>query len=67
MMMPLRSVELRPGWRVMERYCDGCGVANASFGSGSLHDVLRTKDPGKIKVWCGPGGCRHEQRERANG
>ena len=51
----------------MERYCDGCGVANASFGSGSLHDVLRTKDPGKIKVWCGPGGCRHEQRERANG
>ena len=42
----------------MERYCDGCGVANAPFGSGSLHDVLRTKDTSKIKVWCGPGGCR---------
>ena len=61
--MPLQSVDLRPGFRVMERYCDGCGVANAAFGHGSLHDAVRTKDPSKVKVWCGPDGCKHGRKE----
>lgn len=57
-MMPLRSVETAPGYRAFERFCDGCGVANAPYGTGSLHEAIRTKDPTKVKVWCGPDGCK---------
>lgn len=61
--MPLHSVETAPGVRVFERFCDGCGVANAPHGIGSLREAIRTKDPSKIKVWCGPDGCRQQAKE----
>lgn len=64
--MPLRSIEITPGNRVFLRFCDGCGIANAPFGLGSLHEAIRTKDPSKVKVWCGSDGCRLEGQENAH-
>lgn len=61
--MPLRSVEITPGNRVFVRECDGCGLPNAPFGTGSIHEAIRTKDPSKVKVWCGINGCKAAKGE----
>jgi len=60
-MMPLTTYTI-PGTSstVMIRTCDGCGAPNAPYGTGSA-----TKDPSKVKVWCGPDGCRKAQQPAA--
>lgn len=57
-MMPISSYQIPNGARVLVRTCDGCGAPNAPYGTGSILEAIRTKDPSKVKVWCGPAGCR---------
>lgn len=61
--MPLVSHQIPGGARVVLRFCDGCNAPNAPFGTGSLHEAIRTKDPSKVKVWCGPTGCKAQVAE----
>lgn len=63
--MPLTTIETAPGHRVVVRTCDGCGSTHAPWGTGSLHEAIRTKDPSKVKCWCGPDGCRQAKEEKA--
>lgn len=42
-MMPIRSVESSPGHLVIERTCDGCGSPPSPWGTGSIHEALRTR------------------------
>lgn len=59
--MPIRSVESSPGHRVFERSCDGCGSPNAPFGTGRYTDALNSRDPSKVKCWCGSDGCQRDK------
>lgn len=56
-MMPIHFVHTGPEHAVPVRTCDGCGSTNAPYGEGSLREAIRTKDPRKVKCWCGPDGC----------
>jgi hypothetical protein len=57
-MTPISTYQIPGGARVVIRTCDGWGAPNAPFGMGNLHEAIRTKDPSKMKVWCGKDGCR---------
>lgn len=61
--MPIRSHQIPGGSLVVLRTCDGCGSPHAPWGTGSLHEAIRTKDPSKVKCWCGPGGCAAKANE----
>ena len=64
-MMPIRSHQIPGGSLVVLRSCDGCGSPHAPWGTGSLHEAIRTKDPSKVKCWCGKDGCRQAKEEKA--
>lgn len=61
--MPIRSVQTGPEHHVFVRSCDGCGSPHAPWGTGSLHEAIRTKDPSKVKCWCGKDGCAAKSNE----
>lgn len=63
--MPIRSVQTGPEHHVFIRACDGCGSPHAPWGTGSLHEALRTRDPSKVKCWCGPDGCVAKEEKAA--
>lgn len=65
--MPIRSHQIPGGSLVVLRSCDGCGSPHAPWGTGSLHEAIRTKDPSKVKCWCGPTGCAEKSTEIGNG
>ena len=63
--MPIRSHQIPGGSLVVLRTCDGCGSPHAPWGTGSLHEAIRTKDPSKVKCWCGKDGCVAKNEEKA--
>lgn len=61
--MPIRSHQIPGGSLVVLRSCDGCGSPHAPWGTGSLREAIRAKDPSKVKCWCGPDGCVAKSNE----